>query len=196
MRPTELAEDDRRTYAEAAIRVNASRWAAAPAVTPDPKALRIETLAEESGEACVLLLDAKSNAERPLARRCTFAVVWPASATTNREGTALALAVQPTETWRELWVFRKSPAGWRVQVLPPASSFPEIGYAEFAGWVPGGKQVLAAREASVSGQRTRSFEVLRLDNLATIRRAGEPGALSAFQKWQDAAWRQHTLSLR
>ena len=196
VRPAELAEDDRRTYAEAAIRVNASRWAAAPAVQPDPKALRIETLAEESGETCVLLMDATSNAERPLARRCTFAVVWPASATTNREGTALALAVQPTETWRELWVFRKSPAGWRVQVLPPASSFPEIGYAEFAGWVPGGKQVLAAREASVSGQRTRSFEVLRLDNLATIRRAGEPGALSAFQKWQDAAWRQHTLSLR
>ena len=85
---------------------------------------------------------------------------------------------------------------WPETLASPASSFPEIGYAEFAGWVPGGKQVLAAREASVSGQRTRSFEVLRLDNLATIRRAGEPGALSAFQKWQDAAWRQHTLSLR
>jgi hypothetical protein len=196
VRADELTENDRRTYAEAAIRVNASRWAAAPVLPPDEKGLRIETVAEETGETCVLLLDAKSNRERPLARRCTFAVVWPASVTTNSEGSALALAVQPTETWRELWVFRKGSTGWAVRILPPASSFPETGYAEFAGWVPGGKQVLAAREASVSGQRTRSFEVLRLDTLAKVRRAAEPTALSAFQKWQDAAWRQHTLSLR
>jgi hypothetical protein len=104
--------------------------------------------------------------------------------------------VQPTGTWRELWVFRKGGTGWAVRILPPASSFPEIGYAEFAGWVPGGKQILAAREAITAGQRSRSFEVLRLDNLATVRRAAEPGGLTAFQKWQDAAWRAQTLSLR
>ena len=191
VRADELTENDRSTYAEAAMRVNASRWAAAP-LPAETKALRIQTVAEETGETCVQLLDAKA----VLARRCTFAVVWPASATVNSEGTALALAVQPTDTWRELWVFRKSASGWTVRILPPASSFPEIGYAEFAGWVPGGKQMLAAREAVSSGQRSRSFEVLRLDNLAMVRRAAEPGALSAFQKWQDAAWRQHTLSLR
>jgi hypothetical protein len=196
VRPAELTEDDRRTYAEAAIRVNASRWAGAPVLAFDKKSLHIQTTTEETGETCVLLLDAKTSAEQPLARRCTFAVVWPASVSVNREGTALALAVQPTESWRELWVFRKGSAGWRVQILPPASSFPEIGYAEFAGWVPGGKQLLAAREASVAGQRTRSFEVLRVDNLATIRRAAEPAALSVFQKWQDPGWRQQTLSLR
>jgi len=196
VRADDLTENDRRTYAEAAIRVNASRWAAAPGVSPDEKALRIETVAEETGETCVLLMDAKSSHERPLARRCTFALVWSASAVTNNEGSALALAVQPTATWRELWVFRKTSTGWGVRILPPATSFPEVGYAEFAGWVPGGKQMLVAREASVSGQRSRSFEVLRLDTLAMARRAAEPGALSAFQKWQDAAWRQHTLSLR
>jgi len=196
VRVEELAESDQRTYAEAAMRVSASRWAAAPIPSTNSKTLRIETVAEDTGETCVLLLDAESDAKRPLARRCTFAHVWTASASVNREGTALALAVQPTEAWRELWIFRKSSAGWGVRILPPASSFPEVGYAEFAGWVPGGRQMLAARESAVAGKRSRRFEVLRLDTLAAVRQAAEPGALAAFQQWQDAAWKQQTLSLR
>lgn len=197
VRPDDLTENDRRTYAEAAMRVNASRWAATAApATPDARTLRLTTVAEETGETCVMLLDAKADAARPLARRCTFGLVWTASATVNREGSALALAVQPTETWRELWVFRKGNAGWTVRVLPPASSFPEIGYAEFAGWVPGGKQMLVARESAVSGKHSRQFELVRLDSLAAVRRAAEPGALEAFREWQDASWKQHTLSVR
>jgi hypothetical protein len=196
VRVEQLAESDQRTYAEAAMRVSASRWADAPIPPADSKTLRIEAVAEDTGETCVLLLDAKSDAQRPLARRCTFAHVWTASASVNREGTALALAVQPTEAWRELWVFRKSSAGWGVRILPPASSFPEIGYAEFAGWVPGGRQMLAVRESAVAGKRSRRFEVLRLDTLAAVRQAAEPGALTAFQQWQDATWKQQTLSLR
>lgn len=197
VRSDDLTENDRRIYAEAAMRVNASRWALAtlPA-TADAKALRIEAIAEDTGETCVVLLDAKSDAKRPLARRCTFALVWAASASVNREGTALALAVQPTETWRELWVFRKAGSGWAVRVLPPATSFPEVGYAEFAGWAPGGKQMLVARESAVAGKHNRRFEQLRLDTLATIRQAAEPAALKAFQEWQDPSWKQHTLSLR
>jgi hypothetical protein len=196
-RPDDLTAHDRRTYAEAAMRVNASRWgAAATPATTDAKAVRLATVAEETGETCVVLLDAKTDATRPLARRCTFGLVWTASATVNREGSALALAVQPTETWRELWVFRKGSAGWTVRVLPPASSFPEIGYAEFAGWVPGGKQMLVARESAVSGKHSRQFELVRLDTLAAVRRAAEPGALDAFREWQDASWKQHTLSVR
>ncbi len=185
VRTDELTESDRRTYAEAAMRVNASRWAGAPVVAK--KELRIETVSEETGETCVVLANAK---------RCTFAVVWTASATMNPEGNAIALAVQPTATWRELWVFRKAASGWTVRVLPPAASFPEIGYAEFAGWVPGGKQMLVARESAVSGKHTRQFELLRLDTLAAVRRAAEPDALNAFREWPDAAWKQHTLSIR
>jgi hypothetical protein len=59
------------------------------------------------GETCVLLVDAQHSAKAPLLRRCTYGVVWAASASTNREGTAVALAVQPMEGWRELWVLRK-----------------------------------------------------------------------------------------
>lgn len=185
VRPNDLTESDRRTYAETAMRVSASRWALAGSPSPDRR-IRIEMVAD-TGETCVTVANAK---------RCTFAFVWPASAIMNAEGTALALAVQPTATWRELWVFRRSSAGWAVRVLPPATSFPEVGYAEFAGWVPGGKQVLAARESAVGGKHSRRFEVLRIDTLATVRAAAEPGGLAAFGQWQDARWKEQTLSLR
>jgi hypothetical protein len=80
----------------------------------------------------------------------------------------LVSAVQPSDAWRELWVFRKSGAKWTISVLPPADNGPDVGYAEFAGRVPGG--------ASSSC------------------RASEPHA--AFRRWQDPTWQQQTLSLR
>src|SRR6185503_1536838 len=132
----------------------------------------------------------------PLARRCTYGMVWTASATLNRESTSLALAVQPTDSWRELWIFRKSPNGWSVRVLPPAAATPHIGYAEFAGWVPGGKQMLVVREARGDGNYQRRFEVLRLDTLAPVAQSPDLENLRPFRRWQDAAWKSSTLSLR
>jgi hypothetical protein len=104
--------------------------------------------------------------------------------------------VQPMEAWRELWLFRKEAGGWRVDVLPPSPAGPEIGYAEFAGWVPGGRQVLVAREARAEGKYRRSFEVVRLDSLATERQSPDPTALGPFQRWQDPAWKRATVSVR
>jgi hypothetical protein len=164
--------------------VNASRWAAIPAPA---KPVHIATVPGEPGETCVLLANA---------RRCTYAIVWTASATMNREGNALALAVQPADAWRELWVFRKVGARWTIRILPPAETLPDVGYAEFAGWVPGGAEMLVAREAVGGGKPTRRFEVVRLDTLAAARRAGEPKMLGAFRRWKDASWEQHTLSTR
>ena len=192
----ELADDDARTYNDAAMQVNASRWALTVPATPDRKRLHIAAVPAESGETCVLLLDSKTDVRRPLARRCTYGVVWVASASVNREGNALAMAVQPTDTWRELWIFRKTSSGWSIRILPPAATTPHIGYAEFAGWLPGGKQMLVAREARGDGKYRRSFEVVRLDTLATVRQAGEPAAIAAFQRWQDASWKRETVSLR
>jgi hypothetical protein len=145
----------------------------------------------------VLLLDGvKNDVKSPLVRRCTYGIVWSASASANREGNALALAVQPMGAWRELWVFRKGAQGWSVDVLPPAATSPDVGYAEFAGWVPGGTQMLAAREARGEGKYKRGFEVIRLDGLATDREVAEPGMLSTFQRWQAPEWKRQTLSLR
>jgi len=197
----ELADADLATYNDAAIRVSASRWAAGSSdVTPTAaRGVSIVAAAGETGQTCVLLVDAKHDVREPLLKRCTFGVVWAGSATLNREGNALALAVQPMDAWRELWVFRnegKGSGGWSVQVLPPSTAAPELGVAEFAGWVPGGRQVLVARESRGERGLKRSFEVVRLDTLGTERQASDPSVLGPFQRWQDAAWKRETVSIR
>jgi hypothetical protein len=194
---SELTDADLPEYNDAAMRVSASRWAAVPApAVKSGKRVRIVTEAGQPGETCVLLVDGANDAKQPLARRCTYGIVWSGSATVNREGNALALAVQPLDSWREIWVFRKQADGWTVRVLPPAATMPEIGYVEFAGWVPGGRQMLIAREARGEGKYKRNFEVMRLDTLAVARQAGDPTAIDLFQRWQDPSWKEQTLSLR
>ena len=194
----ELTDDDQAALNDAAIRVNASRWAADSTTAPRLGAgsVSLATAPGEPGQTCVLLVDAKHDASAPLARRCTYGIVWLASATRNRESNALALAVQPMDAWRELWVFRKRSDGWSVDVLPPATTAPGIGFAEFAGWVPGGQQMLVAREARGEGRYKRSFELVRLDGLGTERQSGDASSLGAFQRWQDPAWKRATVSLR
>ena len=194
---SELTDDDMRTYADAAMRVNASRWAAAPASAPSARSTTLVTAPGAPGETCLLLVDAKHDAKNPLAKRCTYGIVWANSATLNREGTALAVAVQPTDTWREMWVFRKTPSGWRVACCRRPSTTPDVGYAEFAGWVPGGKQTAGRARGERRRQvRCAASSCLRIDTLAAERRASDPSALGAFQRWQDPAWKRQTLSLR
>lgn len=193
----EVADEDARAYADAAMRVNASRWALA--ATPQPpqgKRLGIVTIPGATGETCVLLVDGRNGITQPLARRCTYGIVWASSASVNREGNALAVAVQPTDAWREMWLFHKTGSGWALRVLPPAGTTPEVGYAEFAGWVPGGRQVLVAREARGEGRYRKTFERVRLDNLATVGQGADPSLVGAFQRWQDPDWKRNTLSLR
>jgi len=91
---------------------------------------------------------------------------------------------------------RQAKDGWSVQVLPPAAVTPALGYAEFAGWVPGGKQMLVAREARGQKGLKRNFEVVRLDTLGTERQAGDPSVLGPFMRWQDASWKRETVSVR
>ncbi len=195
----ELTDDDVRVYADASMRVNASRWAIAAdgaAVPRSAERPRLVLAPGQPGETCVALVNGKRDTSNPLARRCTYGIVWESSATLNREGNALAVAVQHTEAWREMWIFRKAGAEWSVRVIPPAPIAPGIGYAEFAGWIPGGKQLLVAREAAGEGKYNRSYELVRLDSLASVSKAPDPTLLPAFERWQDPAWKEASVSLR
>ncbi|MDE2600534.1 MAG: hypothetical protein KGL40_13015 [Rhodocyclaceae bacterium] len=193
----DLPDDDQSLYNDVAMRVSASRWAAEsakPASAANQPA--VQAVAGEPGQTCLLLVDAKHDAKNPLARRCTYGIVWLASATRNREGNALAVAVQTMSGWRELWVAKRGGDGWTFDVLPPAAVNPDVGYVEFAGWVPGGKQILVARESRGDGKYKRSFEVLSLDSLTTQKQASDPALLAAFRSWQDPSWKRQSLSLR
>jgi hypothetical protein len=190
----ELADEDLPDYAEAAVRVGASRWAALPAV-PVQARLSVGTEPGEPGQTCVLLAGDKPH-EAALARRCTWGTVWTASARVAPDGRTLALAVQPLAGWTELWLFRQQPQGWEVTVLPPAACEPGLGYVEFAGWVPRSAKMLLAREARVDGRMRRSFEVFNLETLATEKQASAPQLLALFGQWQDALWKRQTVSQR
>jgi hypothetical protein len=193
----ELMESDAATYNDAAIRVGASRWAAASTAPPNTTAALSLTLsAGQAGETCVHLIDAKQGKDKPLLSRCTYGVVWAASATANPQGTALALAVQPLDTWREMWVFHREADGWQLDVLPPGADKPGLGYVEFAGWVPGKPQLLAARETRGDGRYRISFEQLRLPTLEVEKQADKPGNLSSFYRWQSPLWKAQTVAIR
>lgn len=191
----DLNDSDLTEYDEAAVRVGASRWAAEP-VNKSGGKVWAQVAPGAPGETCVLLQDARHDLLHPLIRRCTYATVWPASASSNAAGTALALAVQPLENWRELWLFRESPTGWVVDVLPPGTANTDLGYLEFAGWVPGGKRMLTVREVKVEGRIKRRFEVMSLASLAVEHQATTPDYLSTFMRWQEPRWKRLTVALR
>lgn len=198
---SELAEEDLSAYNDAAMRVGAVRWAAEPMPTSLPAGLAVATAPGQPGETCIKLIDRKRDLAHPLLQRCTFATVWTNSARANAYGSALALAVQPLDGWRELWLLHLVADGWRIDVVPPAGTAPDgsglsPGYIEFAGWVPGTNKLLAVREARAGGKFTHSFEVLDATTLAVLKRADKPDSLSLFYRWQDPAWKRQTLSLR
>lgn len=115
----EIPEEDRRSLADAQLRVNATRWAAAPAPPAVPgSAVRLVTSpGGKPGETCVTLVE-----RTPRAKRCTFGVVWTASVTPRRDGTSVSVAVQHNETYREDWIFRRASGRWSVAVLPDTKS--------------------------------------------------------------------------
>jgi hypothetical protein len=192
---TDLGDDRKDEYVEAVLRVSAIRWAASP-VQRQTGPLTLTTSAGEPGQTCIALQHARpAPRSSPLVQRCTYGIVWMASAQAVWEAPALVLAVQPLESWRELWIFHQKAGKWTIDVLSPGTDDPESGYIEFAGFVPGTKRLLVAREVKDRGRFHRRFEVLRLDDLALVRHASTPDLLRDFGRWQDVSWRRDTLAL-
>jgi hypothetical protein len=190
----DLGDDRRAEYIDAVLRVGAIRWAPMKPV-PQAGPLTLSAAPGVPGQTCVALEDARRRGPAPLVKRCTYGIVWMASAQAIPQGPALVLAVQPMESWRELWVFHERSGIWTVDVLSPGADDPEEGYVEFAGFAPGTKRLLIAREVKERGRFQRRFEELRLDDLALAQQAGSPDMLRDFGRWQDVAWRRETLSL-
>jgi hypothetical protein len=189
----ELGDDRRPEYVDAVLRVSAIRWAGElPA--PQPGRLTLSAALGGPGQTCVALEDA-NQPRAAIVRRCTYGIVRMASIQRIPQGPALVLAVQPLESWRELWVFHEKAGSWTVDVLSPGLDNPEEGYVDFAGYAPGTRRLLIAKELKDRGRFRRSFEELRLDDLAPVRQASSPELLRDFGRWQDVAWRRDTLAL-
>ena len=193
VRTHDLGEDRRVEYVDAVLRVSAIRWAMMPVRQAGP--LILSAAPGAPGQTCVALEEAQRRRAPPLVRRCTYGIVWMASAQAIPQGPALVLAVQTTESWRELWVFHEKAGAWAIDVLPPGADDYEEGYVEFAGFAPGPRRLLIAREVRERGRLRRHFEELRLDDLVLVRQASAPELLRDFGRWQDVAWRRDTLAL-
>ncbi len=192
VQPDDLGDDRRPEYVDAVLRVSAIRWAgASPPYQPGP--LTVSASPGDPGQTCVALQD--SHRPAALIRRCTYGIVWLASTRIIPQGPALVLAVQPLESWRELWVFHERAGSWTIDVLSPGVENPEEGYVDFAGYAPGTRRILIAREVKDCARFRRSFEELRLDDLALVRQASSPELLRDFGRWQDVEWRRDTLAL-
>jgi hypothetical protein len=190
----DLGDDRRLEYVDAVLRVGAIRWAGAlPAPQPGP--LTLSAAPGDPGQTCVALEDARRPHAAAIIRRCTYGMVRMASIQAIPQGPAVVLAVQPLESWRELWVFHERAGSWTIDVVSPGLDNPEEGYVDFAGYAPGTRRLLIAREVKDHGRFRRSFEELRLDDLALVRQASSPDLLRDFGRWQDIAWRRDTLAL-
>jgi hypothetical protein len=189
---SELSEVERNEYDETALRVGAIRWAALP-TKPLPKQLTIVN--GEPGQTCLVIA---SNNETN--KRCTYGVVWPQSASVSPNGQMMSVAVQPNETWREVWLLRKVDNAWLFDVLPPSTQTTSMGIVEFAGWVPADSKqearILVARDVLEKSKVRTTFEVLQAASLNIDGRANHPQTLFAFAKFQQATWRGATLTVR
>ena len=192
--PDDLGDDRRPEYIDAVLRVSAIRWAASmPAPQPGP--LMLSAVPGDPGQTCIAVRDARRPQAAVILRRCTYGLVRMGSIQSVPQAPALVLAVQPLEGWRELWLFHQTGGSWTIDVLSPGLDNPDEGYVDFAGYAPGTRRLLIAREVKDHGRFRRSFEELRLDDLALVRQAGSPDLLRDFGRWQDAAWRRNTLAL-
>ena len=136
----ELAESDSDAVADAFLRTAAARPASDSSTAP-VGGLQLRSAARAPGETCLTLFQTKTAGEKALVERCTYAVVWSSSARYSPNGSAVAVAIQPLDGWRELLVFRQVAGEWSSEVVSPATEV-GLGYVEWAGWTPDGKGLL------------------------------------------------------
>jgi len=186
----ELGDDEQADYQDAAVRVGAVRWAAVQPVAAVLKSLPLRLQPGEPGQTCVRMLGSDAS------QRCTYGSVWPASVRTSADGRVLTLSVQAMEGWTELWIWRRQGDAWTLSVLPPTTAMPALGYAEVAGFVPGKRKLLVAREARIENRFVRRFELLDIETMTVEKSGNAAQQVAGFGQWADPAWKRGTLALR
>jgi len=205
-----LADEDRPSYDEAALRAESVRWAAEPTPAPSSaSSLDVTIAAGAPGQTCVHVKSRASKDAAPF-EHCTYGVVWPSSLRVAPHDAAVTLVVQPLEGWSELLVVHAnapSPAHeWVADTMTPMTTDPELGYIELAGFSPDGAHLLVARESRASGPlgsphtlapwMWRAFQVLSTSDLRVEKEASVLGNLPKASRWEAADWRHGTLALR
>ena len=195
-----LAPEDLDLYDETAVRVAASRWATeTPPKEKESRARKtvVSFAARAPGETCVRLTDGAGDKAPLLGERCTFGVVWPSALRWAPSGDLATLAVQPLAAWTELWVLRRAADGtWGFDTLTAATTEPDVGYVESAGFSPDGGRLLVVREVRAAGHVSRRFQVLLTAALSVEKWASSADKLVAFKRWSAPSWRAGTLALR
>ncbi|HMG24322.1 MAG TPA: hypothetical protein VK607_23465 [Kofleriaceae bacterium] len=184
----ELADDDAADFEAAALEVAASRWAAAAPAAPRKADPRLALAPGEPGETCITV--------ETSATRCTHGQVWASSFRVAPDRADAVLAIEPLPGWLELWLFRRVPGGWAVDVLPPATEGPDLGYVELAGWSSDGARAVVVREARSDGAVHRTWQVVKLDALTIERQTSRLADLGPARAWITPEWRGRTLALR
>jgi hypothetical protein len=201
-----LADDDRLTYEEAALRVAAVRWASEPpAAAGAPLGLEVELAPGEPGQTCVRVQKRATPPSAPF-EHCTYGVVWPSSLRIAPHDAAVTMVVQPLAGWSELLVLHPGPAGWVADTMAPAAIDPELGYVELAGYSPDGAHLLVVRESRASGPlgaphslapwMQRTFQVVTTSALQVEKEASTLASFPTFRRWQAPEWQRGTLALR
>ncbi|MBW2732891.1 MAG: hypothetical protein JRH20_10910 [Deltaproteobacteria bacterium] len=204
-----LSRGDTKRYGQAALLVAANRWARgarakAKTQTKTKRQTKTKTKTrsislavekgEKAGQTCVVLR--QRGQSKAVKRRCSYGLVWPSSIQLGPRSRQATIAVQHLPGWLELWVFRRVGDGWLVDSVVPAATDPQLGYVEWAGWTPGGRDLLVAREAYVEGRLVRRFAALRPANLTSRVQSRSLRHFVTFRRWHSAGWKAETLALR
>lgn len=184
----ELADDDEADFEAAALEVAASRWAAVAAAPPRKADPKLALAAGEPGETCITVETSP--------KHCTHGQVWANSFRVAPDHAAAVLAIEPLPGWLELWMFRRAPGGWTVDVLAPATEGIDLGYVELAGWSTDGSHAVIVREARSDGAIHRTWQTLKLDALAVDKQTSRLADLGPARAWVTPEWRGRTLALR
>ncbi len=131
-----------------------------------------------------------------LGERCTYGVVWPSALRWAPSGDVATLAVQPLPAWTELWVLRRAADGsWSLRHAHAATTDPDVGYVESAGFSPDGRPPAgrprgrAPPATSPAGFRSCSPRPCRSRSGPAAPTSWSPSSAGAHRPGAPARWR-------